>query len=335
MSDMPTQVAESSPAPAVAAFPEHPVTEIPQGEARTQFLATGKLPEATKQDQPKPADPAPARAPQEPSQAQPSASPTEAKKTPQESFAELRAAKERAERRVKELEAAQAKPDAKPAESSPAPAESKPAELNKPVKPNLEQFATYQEYETATDKYYEDLADYRAELKSQQLRQELKQQREAEEREQKQKAIDERVHARFAESQKKHADFKAKVFTDSGELMLADVLKANMGLDTFLAESEHGTELLYLLSSNPAEATRIASLDQLNTLRELVKLELNLSNAADMTPAPKKTTSAPPPPTVLSGRNSEPEDEAMAAAASGDFRRFKAIEDAKALGRRR
>src|SRR5690348_14702680 len=41
------------------------------------------------------------------------------------------------------------------------PAEAKPAELKAPIKPKVDDFKTWDEYETARDKFFEDLSDYK------------------------------------------------------------------------------------------------------------------------------------------------------------------------------
>src|SRR6185312_11402609 len=65
------------------------------------------------------------------------------------------------------------------------PAETKPAELKAPVKPKVDDFKTWDEYETARDKFFEDLSDYKVakalqEDRAQRAEEAKKQQREAE-----------------------------------------------------------------------------------------------------------------------------------------------------------
>jgi len=72
-----------------------------------------------------------------------------------------------------------AKPDSPPA------AETKPAELKAPVKPKVDDFKTWDEYETARDKFFEDLSDYKVakalqEDRAQRAEEAKKQQQEAE-----------------------------------------------------------------------------------------------------------------------------------------------------------
>lgn len=65
-----------------------------------------------------------------------------------------------------------------------------------------------------------------------------------------------------------------------------------------IRSSDAGGEVAYHLASNPAEARRIASLDQISQVRELGKLEGRLA-APPAAPKPKTATDAPKPPENL------------------------------------
>lgn len=102
---------------------------------------------------------------------------------------------------------------------------------------------------------------------------------------------------------------------------------ASEALYAVLTESGNA-RLAYHLATHIAETQRIARLSPAAALVELGKLDAQLSNPA-RTPSLKTTTSAPPPPPSITNRATVPADEIEAALASGDFRRYKQLANAR------
>lgn len=102
---------------------------------------------------------------------------------------------------------------------------------------------------------------------------------------------------------------------------------ASEALYEVLTESGNA-RLAYHLATNLAETQRIVRLSPAAALVELGKLDARLSAPAQ-TPSLKTTTSAPPPPPSILNRATAPADEVDAALASGDFRRYKELANAR------
>ena len=257
--------------------------------------------------------------------------------------------KRNAETRIRELvaernklsaqleEARRAKETPKPAESSPAPAKEATKPQNEaPKKPEAKDFDKYDDYEAAKDKYFEDLADYRATQAVKKA--EFDRQRRAE---------FESAQKELAEARKRYPDFDEKaipftkeIFTDPN---VNDLIRARLNKSTVLAD------LMYVMAGDEAKATAflesakrdpLAALDELVLTERLVKEELAKSGKE----APEKTTpKPPPPPPEVSGKGTTPGDELEEARKAADgsperFARYKALADArdiKARGSRR
>ena len=227
------------------------------------------------------------------------------------------------------------KPDVK-AEPSPAP---EPEGLKRPVKPKEEDFKSWSEYETARDKYLEDLAEYKAAGRI-----------EAHEQRQRQEALARDMQNRLNEAKSRYGDeaepkiveTAKTVFDDKG---VAPALKAAMSRSDVLVDA------LYVMGSDPDELAgylTLAKTDPIEALRKwftveaLVKQELGKSaKAADGPPRgsdgkfqpAKPTREAPPPKTELNGNASPVADERERAAAHGDFRSFKSDGDRRDMMR--
>lgn len=146
-----------------------------------------------------------------------------------------------------------------------------PSETAPQGKPVPQQFADY-------ESYVEALADWKAEQRLTQFREEtLAQQRQ---REAAEKAA--QVKTKLSTAASKYADFE--------EVALSPEVPITQHMAEAIAESDIGGDVAYYLGSNLAEAQRIASLSPAAQIRELVKLEAKLS-----APAPVVTTKAPPP----------------------------------------
>lgn len=165
-------------------------------------------------------------------------------------------------------------------------------------KPNIENFASYEEYDEAKHVW-------------------RKQQDQAE-------AERNRISASQANLLKSHAD-RVKAFadkTDDFNEMLADLKDVSSPvMEQVIIESENGPALLYELAKNPEEALRISKLTPLAIARELGKLESKITPAAsdEKKPETKKKTEAPAPvsPVGSKGGSSTKSPDEM------DYREFK------------
>jgi len=228
-----------------------------------------------------------------------------------------------------------AKPDSPPA------AETKPAELKAPVKPRVEDFKTWDEYETARDKYFEDLADFKVskalqEDRAQRAEEAKKQQQEAEG-----KKAAEKWNSQIESAAKKHSDWN-DVIGPVSELIGKDP-RFQAGA-SFLLESEVGAEILYHLGANPDEAKAIAAMPPIKQIAALTRIEDSLTKPAESAPkappGPKKVTEAPPPPSDLNGRNQLAPDPIAAALEADDTEAYMRLKNAQdiadiAAGKRR
>jgi len=332
---------EAQAAPSAA--PE--ALQVPHdAEGYLQWRMTGEIPE-----QPKKAESAAADAPKEEkseAKSEAAAKPESetggqehkkgGKKSAEERIAQLTA-------RTKELEArleAASKPEATKANEKAEPAAKPQEKLEAPKKPLLKDFKSYDEYETAKDKYYEDLADYRAALKLAEFRQQQVQQ------------------AKSQELQTKLTDARARY--ENADAVIAPAAKSIMEdaqipgvVKAMVDDSPVMIDLLYVLGSKAEELSQFVTLAKTQPLAamrtvaameqmiqaELGKSEQNrgadgkFSKSEEKAPE-KKETKAPPPEKVLGG-GSPPADEAEAALKAGNFREFKRIENQRDLERRK
>lgn len=172
-------------------------------------------------------------------------------------------------------------------------AEDKPAATDDDPEPQEEDFDSFSDYVKATTKW-----TYRQEQKAKAAEEaEAKAKAEAETR--KQKAA-EGWNDRVAEARKQFSDYD-EVLEDAADIEVSAELES--------ALLEAGPAVIYHLAKNRDEAERIAKLPTASALREIGKIEAQLSAkpAKEPTPTPKpKTTSAPKPPPPLSGKSSAP-----------------------------
>lgn len=350
--------AESSPAEAFA-VPSDP-TEY------AEWRQTGKLPEK------KP--PASAKeAPKESSETVPASEPGKKKQEPKRSAAQERLDEILADLKTAGLSPAELKTfkrelkqEPKPDATQPAPTPektSKPAETGRPQRPKADdpKFKTIEEYEQALDQYHEDLADFKAEQKVAQLRQE-DQQRQA-------KA---EMDAKVAAARQRYGEAAGENIKTAASAIFADkeipgAVKALVDQSPVIADlmyvlgskSSDLSELVALAKSDPGKAIRkIVLLEQLVTeelktpagAKDQPKGEVEGEKAAPgrdasgkfTAPAPeKKNSEAPPPPAEVSGRGTTPQDEGAQALKdheSGDgeaFRRYREAANRRDIERRR
>lgn len=219
------------------------------------------------------------------------------------------------------------------------------ADPKAPERPKVDDFKTWEEYEAARDKYFEDLADYKA-----------RQAVESDRARQRAEAADREMQAKLAEAKTRYGEDADTAIVASAQAVFGD-REVSPGVKAVLNDSPVLVDLMYALGSksdefqaflneartNPAAAIRRAVL-----VEKLVQDELAKSSPATgesqvrdesgkfqkTTPA-KKITEAPPPPREASGRSAAPPDESESAFSANDFARFRAAENRKDIARRK
>lgn len=247
---------------------------------------------------------------------------TPPKKNAETRIQELLAERHALQARLDALEAARQSPAQTPkAESSPAPSKS----------PEFPDYVTWESHNSGQpyEAYLDARADFREAQRAQQRQQEetaAAAQREAQE-------AATAYHGRLQTFTQEHPDFD-QVIAPLAVIPGSPTVNA---LFEAIQASENGPALAYRLGSDPAVRTRLIGLPPRLAVYELGKLDASLSVAAS-TPAPpvpvKHTTSAPPPPRLVSQRPAEPADPVRSAIEAGDYRAFKAAEDAKDRARK-
>jgi len=203
------------------------------------------------------------------------------------------------------------KPDSPPA------AETKPAELKAPVKPKVDDFKTWDEYEAARDKFFEDLSDYKVAKALQEDRVQRAEEAKKEKQQAEGRTRAEKWNKQIEAATKAHTDWDEKI--DS----VSDLIKSRefaLGAD-FLVDSDLGAEIIYHLGSNPDQAKEIAAMSPTKQVAALGVIAHTLSKPAESPqkpPGPKKVTETPPPPGDLNGRNQLPPDPVKAALEADD-----------------
>ena len=204
-----------------------------------------------------------------------------------------------------------------------------------PKKPKQDDFPTWDEYEAAKDKYFEDLLAIKtsdltknqAQIVKDAIQADRKERETAEQQAQIQetnKQLENSWKKRLAATAKRHPeDFKEAAFVQfpNGTFTPA--------MDEFLLESDHGAEILYRLGKDYLEGGDEAErIGKLNPYRAAVALgEIEKQIAEELKPPVTKPVlpRATKPPTDLGGKNAAPEDEADAALQSGDFKKYSRI----------
>lgn len=158
----------------------------------------------------------------------------------------------------------------------------------KPEPPDESKFTDYSEFKKAEQKYFEDLADWKAEEKLN-AREKAKAEADGKAKEQaKQEELKTGWNERLATAHEAHPDLE--------DLLETEDLPVSPAMGQLLMESEHGGELLYLLATNPEECRRLALLPPLAVAREFGRMEVSIVAATKAAAVePKKTTSAPAP----------------------------------------
>ncbi len=356
MSDAVAPAAESSPAATATPEPQpaEPVSVPTDPEAYAEWRQTGKLP--GKDGKPsKREDSASSKSDDEESSEK--GAPVSETGVKGRENAETRIKKVVGENkelraRIEALEAGKkdGKADSSTAPAKDAKAESSPAPevLKRPVKPKQEEFDSWAEYETAQDKYLEDLADFKA---AQRLEEHTVRMRQEAATREMQQRLDEARERYGAEAETTITGTAKSIFTDE---KVAPALKAAIGRSDVIVDA------LYVMGSDADELSEFIALgknDPIEALRKwftveaLVKEELKNGTgkvaAPSGTPArgpdgqflPQKAVDkpakreAPSPPRELNGNTTPVGDERERAAKTGDFRSFKADADRRDIQR--
>lgn len=346
--------ANTSPAPQAA-------IEVPtESAAYAEWRITGKLPESPSKKPPKSEAPATSRngsaAPEEGVEKASSAS--EAGEEHQQEKRSRSNAESRLNEILSDLRRAGLSPaelksfkrEFKEAEAPPKAVPEKtvqPADPRVPKKPIADDFKTWEEYEAARDKYFEDVADYKAAKK---LEDHLAQQQA--------EAQNKEVRAKMEDAKRRYGDEAEGTIKDTANALWNDQ-QIPGALKDLVGGSDVLADVLYVLGSksedlesfveqartNPAAAVRKFVL-----LEHLVQEELQKGKSSGepeipardesgkftKTPPPAKpVTSAPPPPREASGRSSAPPDEVESASKDGDFARYREAANRREIERRR
>ena len=216
--------------------------------------------------------------------AEESAAPAPAEEAPKEE--QSKAVKEliaqRKKRQAAEQEAAYwrgvAESKAKP--EAPAQVATPPGEVTGPVEPNVNDFATYADFERAERAYFVELA--KAEM-----RQEIKREQTAQQQAVKQQTFQEKIMAAI----KADPEFE-EIIHDNSLPISNDVLP-------LLQESDVAPELIRYLHNNRDHAKKMFYMSPIQAAKEIGAIEAQLKHKPTPAPPPKKVSQAPEPtPTV-------------------------------------
>jgi len=197
------------------------------------------------------------------------------------------------------------------------------ADLQAPVKPNREDYETWEQYDDAKDKWRDEMTAYQMQRRDQERAQEDARKQSETTKKQQEDSWDRRT----AEAMAVYDDYE-----DVTSKAFSPEVPINPQTDRHMLFSDNGAKILYYLSKNPEEAKRIAALNPAQTNLEMAALESKF--AGSKSPDIKTITSALPPPKDFSGRNGSPSDEVVAALEAGDPGRYIAAMNARESNRR-
>lgn len=180
------------------------------------------------------------------------------------------------EKQKKQIDELQRKLGSQSSSPSASPAAASTAE-KAPAKPKESDFQTYEEFEAAKDKYFEDLADFKA-------REVLKSARQQDERKQQQQEFAQKWKERASRFESEHKDFAEIAYNPE----LDEIIPEDSRIHEFITESDVGPGILYHLGRNLDEAARIAALPRTAQARELVALESKLAPQENKADEPEK-----------------------------------------------
>lgn len=353
--DVQIPVAESSPAaapatPATPATPELRTLKSLSPAEHTEWRKTGNMPEAkppSKEDS--------ATSEESAASGEPDGESVPASEAGKEAQGNKNKRSD-AGSRIKELlaenkrlkDAAAVPKTEKPAESSPAAQPEPPKALEAPKKPNAKDFdgKPYEEYETAFDKYIEDLTEYKAKKAIQEQRQQDEQVQQSK-----------RIESEFEAAKELYPDFEDKakpvMTTLLNDKSIPEPFKAAVGT------SDVFTHLIYALSHENAQklfelakTNAISAIKKLGELEGAVRAELAKSKPAakgketpqrnengqfvpgsEGKPPVKTVTDRGKPPAEVGGTGNAPADETADALKRGSFADYSARQNAKDLAK--
>ena len=317
-------------------------------DERSSWRLTGKFPaekekpaaSATVANEEKPADTGAKKPPQDPKSQTPSeGANTHSEEDPKPTskagkrIAQLIAEKKDLERRLAE---------AKPPEAKPEPAATKAEEKSEKLRPEpmpddknkdgSSKYKTYEEYnadriEWGVEKALRD-RDQKATVAAKDA-----------EIEKRNKAVEDSWRTRVNAAREKHTDF------DTVALNKDLPVKAGSVVDSFILDSEVGTEILYYLGQHQDELDKINAMPPWKQARVMMKLELDCEAAAATPAAPQKsekqpeqevvTSKAPKPIREVGGRGGAPADEEAAAVEHNDFNTFRKVVNGREMNLRK
>ena len=118
-----------------------------------------------------------------------------------------------------------------------------PTGLKPPTKPKAEDFKSYEEYEAVRDKYFEDVADYKAAKKFREVQQE-----------QARSAAQNAVKAKMDEAKARYSDDPAAVDTISATARsIVSDNEIPLAVKAIIDQSEVWPDIVYTLGSKPEE----------------------------------------------------------------------------------
>jgi hypothetical protein len=342
MAEEPVVAAEPTPAEAPQPEPEQQELEFKDSNLenwterqRNTYFKDGTIPAAKEEKSAAPEEseavaPEPAPEPEPGKQQEPKKSPQNAETRKKQLGAEIQEKLSERRRISEELEILKAQRDILKSQASAKPPESPPAQeapgSTRPVRPKIDQYESYEEYESALDKYEESLADYKAADRIQREKVEYMRQQQLRAHAEYQQNVRQKLDASVAEAKKAHPDFDEVLAT-------ASQVPVTPHMQLCLENAEHPGEIMYHLAAHPDEARKMAALHPFAVTKELAVLDATFAGTIKQAPATPQVTGAKPPPTQLGGTNAAPADEMAAAVASGDFRRYMATANAREMKR--
>lgn len=183
----------------------------------------------------------------------------------------------------------------------------KPAEeVKAPIKPVLKDFANFEEYEEAKDKYYEASAEHKAKAV---LAEDRKQRADAERKtkeESETQAMQSEWKASEDSARETHDDYDDKIAELNADIRDKKAIALSANLLGAVVASDAKAQLLYFLATNREELERLNSVPLHKVGYELGKIEAKLTSPAPTKPVPEKKDPKPPvkpkPPEPVTGK---------------------------------
>ena len=185
-----------------------------------------------------------------------------------------------------------------------------------PKKPLIDNYATYDEYEAAKDKYIEDMIDWKTDQKVKAVA-----------------PLAENPAEKMHKTWLKRVEAAAAVNPDITEAMQTIGPKVTAPMAAYLKGSEDGPELMLHLYENPAVLSRLAGLEnQAVAIAELVRLGDKIKASASNPPT-KTISNAPQPHKTVGGSSPPPTDDLVALASSDKYEYIRRRNAEEAKGR--